>query len=89
MDGVVDEESWQKLIQQCSYLPQHAFLPGNDRTISILGDDGGLFFLKVSAKRPKIKVEIGDRGRTITAFDVECHARYLAACTRYSAFSQF
>ncbi|KAK1935017.1 TBC1 domain family member 31 [Phytophthora citrophthora] len=60
---------------------QHAFLPGHSTMISILGDDGGIFFLDVAAKNPQIKLEISNRGRTISAFDIECHARYLAAST--------
>ncbi|KAG6578002.1 tbc1 domain family member 31 isoform x4 [Phytophthora cinnamomi] len=59
----------------------HAFLPGHSTTISILGDDGSIFFLDVAAKNPQIKLEISDSGRTISAFDIECHARYLAAST--------
>ncbi|KAH7492564.1 TBC1 domain family member 31 [Phytophthora ramorum] len=59
----------------------HAFLPGHNTMISILGDDGGIFFLDVAAKNPQIKLEIANRGRTISAFDIECHARYLAAST--------
>ncbi|KAG7389469.1 TBC1 domain member 31 [Phytophthora pseudosyringae] len=59
----------------------HAFLPGHNTMISILADDGGIFFLDVAAKNPQIKLEISNRGRTISAFDIECHARYLAAST--------
>eukprot|EP00644_Phytophthora_capsici_P014018 jgi/Phyca11/74151/gw1.3.587.1 len=59
----------------------HAFLPGHSTLISILGDDGGIFFLDVAAKNPQIKLEISNRGRTISAFDIECHARYVAAAT--------
>ncbi|KAL4161353.1 hypothetical protein PRNP1_001908 [Phytophthora ramorum] len=59
----------------------HAFLPGHNTMISILGDDGGIFFLDVAAKNPQIKLEIANRGSTISAFDIECHARYLAAST--------
>ncbi|KAG3120410.1 hypothetical protein PI124_g3676 [Phytophthora idaei] len=59
----------------------HAFLPGHNTMLSILADDGGVFFLDVAAKNPQIKLEISNRGRTITAFDIECHARYLAAST--------
>lgn len=50
--------------------------------ISILGDNGGVFFLGVAAKNPQIKLEISNQGRTISTFDIECHARYLAASTR-------
>lgn len=49
--------------------------------ISILEGDGGLFFLDVAAKKPKIKLEISKRDKKFTAFDIECHGRYLAACT--------
>ncbi|OWZ19412.1 hypothetical protein PHMEG_0006352 [Phytophthora megakarya] len=59
----------------------HAFLPGHSSMISILGDDGGIFFLDVAAKKPQIKLEISNQGRMISAFDIECHARYLAATT--------
>ncbi|KAF4028314.1 Rab-GTPase-TBC domain [Phytophthora infestans] len=59
----------------------HAFLPGHNSMLSILADDGGVFFLDVAAKSPQIKLEISNRGRTATAFDIECHARYLAAST--------
>ncbi|KAL3666135.1 hypothetical protein V7S43_008924 [Phytophthora oleae] len=59
----------------------HTFLPGHSTMISILDDDGGIFFLDVAAKDPQIKLEISNRGRTISAFDIECHARYLAAST--------
>ncbi|KAG2503078.1 hypothetical protein JM18_007894 [Phytophthora kernoviae] len=53
----------------------HAFLPGHTTMISILGDDGSVFFLDVAAKTPQIKLEIANRGRAISAFDIECHAR--------------
>ncbi|RLN60867.1 hypothetical protein BBP00_00005732, partial [Phytophthora kernoviae] len=53
----------------------HAFLPGHTTMISILGDDGSVFFLDVAAKNPQIKLEIANRGRAISAFDIECHAR--------------
>ncbi|ETM99829.1 hypothetical protein PPTG_18638 [Phytophthora nicotianae INRA-310] len=59
----------------------HAFLPGHNTMLSILADDGGVFFLDVAAKNPQIKLEISNRGRIITAFDIEYHARYLAAST--------
>ncbi|KAE9349401.1 hypothetical protein PF008_g6919 [Phytophthora fragariae] len=59
----------------------HAFLPGHSTTISILGDDGSIFFLDVAAKNPQIKLEISNNGRAISAFDIEYHARYLAAAT--------
>ncbi|POM78059.1 Hypothetical protein PHPALM_4458, partial [Phytophthora palmivora] len=59
----------------------HVFLPGQNSMISILGDDGSIFFLDVAAKNPQIKLEISNQGRTISAFDIECHSRYLAAST--------
>lgn len=59
----------------------HAFLPGHNTLVSILADDGGIFFLDVAAKNPQIKLEISNRGQTIAAFDIECHGRYLAAIT--------
>jgi hypothetical protein len=61
---------------------KHTFLPGHSTTISILADDGGIFFLDVAVKTPQIKLEITNQGRSISAFDIECHARYLAATTR-------
>ncbi|EGZ25527.1 hypothetical protein PHYSODRAFT_449053, partial [Phytophthora sojae] len=63
------------------HVVSHAFLPGHSTTISILGDDGSIFFLDVAAKNPQIKLEISNNGRSISAFDIECHARYLAAST--------
>lgn len=56
-------------------------------TISILESDGGLFFLDVAASKPKINLEISKRDTKFTAFDIECHARYLAACTEYVSLS--
>ncbi|GMF23545.1 unnamed protein product [Phytophthora lilii] len=49
--------------------------------ISILGDDGSIFFLDVAAKNPQIKLEIANNGSSISAYDIECHGRYLAAST--------
>lgn len=62
---------------------QHAFVPGHVSTISILERDGGLFFLDVAASKPRIQLEIARRDKKFTAFDIECHARYLAACSEY------
>ncbi|CAI5702165.1 unnamed protein product [Peronospora effusa] len=60
---------------------RHAFLPEHNTMISLLVDDGGVVFLDVAAKDPQINLEISNRGRTISTFDIECHARYLAAST--------
>ncbi|CAI5715652.1 unnamed protein product [Peronospora destructor] len=60
---------------------RHAFLPKHNTMISILADDGGVVFLDVAAKDPQIKLEISNRGRTISTYDIEYHARYLAAST--------
>ena len=49
--------------------------------LSILGDDGTLFFLNAAAAKPAIKLEIASRDRKFTAFDVEPHAKYVACCT--------
>ncbi|TDH72853.1 hypothetical protein CCR75_008940 [Bremia lactucae] len=59
----------------------HAFLPGCKTVVSILADNGKLFFLDVAAKNPQIQLDISHQGRSISAFDIECHGRYLAACT--------
>ncbi|CEG43732.1 tbc1 domain family member 31 isoform x4 [Plasmopara halstedii] len=59
----------------------HAFLPGHNTMVSILADDGEIFFLDIAARNPQIKLEISNCGRKIVAFDIECHGRYLATTT--------
>uniref|UniRef100_K3WZ94 Uncharacterized protein n=1 Tax=Globisporangium ultimum (strain ATCC 200006 / CBS 805.95 / DAOM BR144) TaxID=431595 RepID=K3WZ94_GLOUD len=60
----------------------HTFVPGHESTISILEGDGSLFFLDVAVKKPKIQLEISHSGKPFTAFDIECHGRYVAASSK-------
>ncbi len=60
-------------------------MPCTSNIISVLGDDGQLNFLNVTTKQPKVSLQIANKVKAITHFDIDAHAgKYLAAATRYT-----
>ncbi|OQS06911.1 hypothetical protein THRCLA_01053 [Thraustotheca clavata] len=60
---------------------QHSFVPCTSNIISVLGDDGQLNFLNVTTKQPKVSLQISNRTKALTQYDIDSNGKYLAACT--------
>ncbi|ETV98368.1 hypothetical protein H310_09059 [Aphanomyces invadans] len=60
---------------------QHAFVPTTAHIMGVLGDDGQLNFLNVTSKQPKVSLQIAHKVKALTAFAIEGHGKYLAACS--------
>ncbi|KAF0717746.1 Aste57867_2115 [Aphanomyces stellatus] len=60
---------------------QHTFVPGTSNILGVLGDDGQLNFLNVTSKQPKVSLQIAHKVKAMTSFDIDCHGKYLAACS--------
>ncbi|RHZ10056.1 hypothetical protein DYB31_003206 [Aphanomyces astaci] len=60
----------------------HSFVPQTAHIMGVLGDDGQLNFLNVTSKQPKVSLQIAHKVKALTAFAIDVHGKYLAACSR-------
>ncbi|KAH9138901.1 hypothetical protein AeRB84_016791 [Aphanomyces euteiches] len=60
---------------------EHIFVPLTSNIVGVLGDDGQLNFLNVTSKQPKVSLQIAHKIKAMTAFALDLHGKYLAACT--------